>query len=159
LGHGDRSRSGAPRAKVGCDLRGLALTETDGHAQLLQILVEGLPAQFDPVAREERPHLRFPFAANQPGDALEEPAERARRVEPSHGLPVALHELPGQPAPPDAREHHAHDVRRVLAADLPVQSVLERLGEKLRLAEPYQRIEVALLLLRAPGVAETFPEL
>src|SRR6185295_1684200 len=86
------------------DPRDLALTEADGHAQLLEVLVEDLPAELDPVRREEGLHLLLPLRAHQGADAVEQAAEGARRVLPAHGLPVALHELPREATPPDAHQ-------------------------------------------------------
>src|SRR5262245_49817018 len=117
-------------AEVGADPLGLALAEADRDPQLLEILVEDLPAELDPVGREEGTHLRLPLRAHQRAHAVEQPAERARRIEPPHALPVALHELPRLPARPHARQHRADDVGRVLAPDLAVHGELKRLGDE-----------------------------
>src|SRR5262245_37194839 len=107
-------------AEVGADPLGLALAEADRDPQLLEVLVEDLPAELDPVGGEERAHLPLPLRTHQRADAVEQPAERARRIEPSHSLPVSLHEFPRLPARPDACQHGADDVGRVLAPDLAV---------------------------------------
>src|SRR5215471_8330838 len=60
-----RAGSGAPLTEVGRDRGGLALAEPDRDPELLEVLIENLPAELDPMSREERAHLLLPLGANE----------------------------------------------------------------------------------------------
>ena len=93
-------------------------------------------------------NVALPLRADQGRGALVHPAVRAPGVEPLHGLPVLLDELPGEATAIHALEQAADEKRRVLTAHFAVDRHLEGLLEELRLPEAREGIEVALLLLR-----------
>src|SRR5262249_9020648 len=101
----------------------------------------------------------LPVRADEPRDALEHARIGALGILARHGLPVALHEIPGEATPVHAAEEAPDHVRRVLAPDLPVEGHLQRAGEELRPAEAGEGGEIARLLLGRAGALEALAEL
>src|SRR5262249_46537902 len=75
-----RYGSGADPVEIRGDGGGLALPEAHRDAELLQVLVEDLPPELDPVGREERAHLRLPLRTAERADAVEDATEGARGI-------------------------------------------------------------------------------
>src|SRR5690348_6237259 len=92
----------------------LALAQRDGDVQLLQVLREHLAAELRLLLVEEAAHVRLERRRCEPGDAFGQAAHGVLRIEAIHGLPVRLHEVPGELTRIDAHEHAADDERSVL---------------------------------------------
>src|SRR5215472_3019290 len=153
-----RARSGESR-QIGSERRRLALAKADGDAKLLEILLQGLAAEFGPARLEEGVDVALELRRRETDDTFGQPPQPGLRVLALHRLPVRLHEIPGELARVYGRQERARDERRVLRPELAVDGPGECLRQELALTERGQRIQKALLLLRCRRRPELLQEL
>src|SRR6185503_9410986 len=150
----------APRTgEVARQRREFPLAHGNRDAQLLEVLLERLAAEIDPAVLEEAVDVRLELGGGQPDDTFGHAPQSVLGIEPVHGVPLLLDEVPGRLARVRKHEHGADDEGGVLGANVAVDGAGERLLDEGRLSEGGQRVEVALLFLRRARRPEALEEL